>query len=30
VRINAMLSNAFLRAYTWTIDFDSHEYTFRA
>jgi Aspartyl protease len=30
VRIDAMLTNAFLRAYSWTIDFDRHEYTFRA
>lgn len=29
VRIDGMLSSAFLRRYAWTLDFDRHEYTFR-
>ncbi|SQD96446.1 conserved hypothetical protein [Parafrankia sp. Ea1.12] len=29
VRIDGLLSHAFLSAYAWTLDFDRHEYTFR-
>ena len=29
VRIDGLLSGAFLRHYAWTLDFDRHRYTFR-
>ncbi|GII91918.1 retropepsin-like aspartic protease [Sinosporangium siamense] len=29
VRIDGLLSHSFLDKYTWTLDFDRHEYTFR-
>lgn len=28
VRIDGLISHAFLKRYAWTIDFDSREYTF--
>ncbi|MFD9948552.1 hypothetical protein ACFWYW_47905 [Nonomuraea sp. NPDC059023] len=29
VRVDGLLSQAFLARYAWTLDFDRHEYTFR-
>ncbi|WP_329427869.1 retropepsin-like domain-containing protein [Streptosporangium sp. NBC_01495] len=29
VRVDGLLSHSFLEKYTWTLDFDRHEYTFR-
>jgi hypothetical protein len=28
IRVDALLSHAFLKRYTWTIDFDRHVYLF--
>ncbi|MEO3809410.1 retropepsin-like aspartic protease [Sphaerisporangium sp. B11E5] len=30
IRVHGLLSHAFLSRYTWTLDFDRHEYAFRA